>query len=79
MLDLLDSRKTPRVPRAVRDRARSVLRHYPGPFDMQRVAAARPDIFQERMEDLHRFVSAGAQQRAAEFNPEVAQPHREQD
>lgn len=59
--DLMDSRKTPRVPRAIRERARSVLRHYPGTFDMQRVAAARPDIFQERMEPLHRMVLAHQQ------------------
>lgn len=29
LLDLLDSKRTPRVPRAVRLRARDVLRHYP--------------------------------------------------
>ena len=29
MLDLLDPRKTPRVPKVVRDRARACLRHYP--------------------------------------------------
>lgn len=29
LFDLLDSRATPRVPRAVRERARACLRHYP--------------------------------------------------
>jgi hypothetical protein len=29
---------------------------------MQRAAEAAPDVFQERMEDLHRFVAAGVQQ-----------------
>jgi hypothetical protein len=29
MYDLLDPRKTPRVPKAVRDRASGCLRHYP--------------------------------------------------
>lgn len=29
LLDLLDSKRTPRVPRAVRLRARDVLKHYP--------------------------------------------------
>ena len=54
---------TPRVPKAIKDRARSCLRHYPVWYDMQRAAEAAPDVFQERMEDLHRFVAAG--QRAA--------------
>ena len=55
---------TPRVAAGIRDRARGALRHYPSEWDMQRAAAASPDIFQERMEDLHRFVAAG--QRAAD-------------
>jgi hypothetical protein len=51
-----------RVPKAVRDEARSLLRHYPSTWDMTRAAAASPDVFQERMEDLHRFVMKGQQQ-----------------
>ena len=49
----------PRVPKAVREEARSILRHYPLWYDMQRAAEAAPDVFQEQMEDLHRFVAAG--------------------
>ena len=30
LYDLLDPKKTPRIPTTVRRRARSVLRHYPG-------------------------------------------------
>jgi len=41
-----------------------MLRHYPSDWDMQRAAAGAPEVFQERMEDLHRFVAAGV--RAAE-------------
>ena len=48
-----------RVPKAVRDEARSILRHYPSDYDMNRAAAAAPEVFQERMEDLHRFVATG--------------------
>ena len=54
----------PRVPKAVRDEARSILRHYPSDWDMNRAAAGAPEVFQERMEDLHRFVAVGV--RAAE-------------
>ena len=50
---------TPRIPKAVKAEARSCLRHYPSDWDMQCAAAASPDIFQQRMEDLHRFVAAG--------------------
>ena len=49
-----------RTPKAVRDEARSILRHYPTVWDMDRAAQAAPEVFQERMEDLHRFVAQGA-------------------
>ena len=48
-----------RVPKAVRDEARSILRHYPSTWDMDRAAQGAPEVFQERMEDLHRFVAVG--------------------
>ena len=54
----------PRVPKAVRDEARSILRHYPTVWDMDRAAAGAPEVFQERMEDLHRFVATGVRQAA---------------
>ena len=51
-----------RTPKAVRDEARSILRHYPSDYDMTRAARGAPEVFQERMEDLHRFVLQGQQQ-----------------
>ena len=48
----------PRVPKAVREEARSILRHYPGTWDLQRAASAAPEVFQEHMEPLHRMVLA---------------------
>ena len=56
----------PRVPKAVRAEARSILRHYPLWYDMQRAAEAAPDVFAEQMEDVHRFVAAGVQAAAQE-------------
>jgi hypothetical protein len=47
-----------RVPKAVRDEARSILRHYPNDWDLDRASAAAPDVFQQRMEPLHRMVAA---------------------
>jgi hypothetical protein len=51
-----------RVPKAVRDEARHILRHYPNAWDMDRAATAAPEVFQERMEDLHKFVTKGQQE-----------------
>jgi len=52
----------PRVPKAVRDEARSILRHYPLDWDLQRAARMAPDVFQERMEPLYRMVLQHEQQ-----------------
>jgi hypothetical protein len=46
---------TPRVPKAVKDEARSLLRHYPSEYDMSKTAQTSPDIFAERMEDVTRM------------------------
>ena len=46
--DLLDPRKTPKVPKAVRGRALSVLRHFPDEYYLSMLAEARPDIIERR-------------------------------
>ena len=56
---LLDLLTTPRVPKAVKDQARGCLRHYPSEWDMQRASQGAPDVFQPKMEDLHRFLLKG--------------------
>lgn len=38
LLELLDPKKTPRVPRSVRRQALHLLRHYPSEFDMNTIA-----------------------------------------
>ena len=35
LMDLLDPKKTPRVPKDIRRRASSLLRHYPSQYDME--------------------------------------------
>jgi len=60
--ELMDPRLTPRVAAGIRDRARGALRHYPSEYDMKRAAQTSPEVFQEQMEDLHRFVLRGQQQ-----------------
>jgi hypothetical protein len=59
--DLCDPSKTPRVPRSVRDQARSILRHYPGTYYLEELARRAPDIITPRMEELHRFIKSGEQ------------------
>jgi len=48
----------PRVPRAVREEARALLRHYPSSWDLQQLERRAPDIIQQRMEPLHRMIAA---------------------
>lgn len=54
--DLMDPKKTPRVPREVRQRARSVLKHYPGEYHLEQLAENSPDIIAKQMEPLTRMV-----------------------
>ena len=37
LYDLLIPSKTPRVPKEIRDRARSLLRHYPGEYRVEEI------------------------------------------
>jgi len=55
LYDLCDSKKTPGVPKAVRERARSVLRHYPDDYHMNVVSNTSPDVFQPNMEAVTRL------------------------
>jgi hypothetical protein len=48
--DLLDSRKTPRVPKDIRRRALGVLRHFPDEYYLSMLADSRPDIIERRGE-----------------------------
>jgi len=52
---LVEILSTPRVPKAIKDRARSCLRHYPSDWDMKRAADSAPDVFQEQMEAVTRL------------------------
>ena len=71
LLDLCNKEHTPRVPKLVRETARAMLRHYPSDYDMNKAAQTSPDIFAERMEDLHRFVAVGV--RAAEDPSDIVE------
>jgi hypothetical protein len=54
--DLCNCHATPRVPRVIRERARSILRHYPTTYDLDRLAERSPGIITPQMEPLTRMV-----------------------
>jgi hypothetical protein len=47
---------TPRVPKAVKDEARGLLRHYPSDYDLQQLERSAPHVVQQRMEPLYKMV-----------------------
>jgi hypothetical protein len=55
---LVEICNTPRVPKVIKQQARSLLRHYPSAWDMKRAAENCPDVFAERMEPLYRMVKS---------------------
>lgn len=54
---------TPRIPKIIKERANSLLRHYPSAWDMKRAAENCPDLFAERMEPLYRMVKQHEQEK----------------
>lgn len=47
----------PRTPKAVRDQARALLRHYPSEYDLDRAEeSGAQHVFQKRMEPLYKMV-----------------------
>jgi hypothetical protein len=46
------------VPKSLREEAASILRHYPGQWDLAVIERKCPEIIQQRMEPLHRMVAA---------------------
>ena len=46
--ELCDPGKTPRVPSMVRDCARSILKHFPTDYDLDRLAENSPDLLEKK-------------------------------
>lgn len=45
--ELCDPGKTPRVPSIIRDRARTILRHFPFDSDIERMAENSPELLEK--------------------------------
>ena len=66
--ELCDPSKTPKVPRYIRDRARQILKHYPGQVDFEDIANALPDRFSKTSPFLTLVVD-NRNTNDAEFDP----------
>jgi hypothetical protein len=58
------SETTKRIPLAIRQRARGILRHYPNAWDLDRASQGAPEVFQPRMEDVTRIFKYWDQKKA---------------
>lgn len=59
--NLANPKGYPRIPAHVRREAQSILRHYPGEWDLERLERAAPDVVQKRMEPVTRMFEQYAQ------------------
>ena len=50
-----DKKKYPRISKAVRQEASSILRHFPSSWDLDRASQGAPDVFAKRIEEVTRL------------------------
>lgn len=53
---LMNASETPRVPKDIRNRARSLLRHFPDDYHLDLMCENMPGAFAKQMEPLYRIV-----------------------
>ncbi len=46
--ELLDAKKTPRVPKTIRKQALWILRHYPNDYEMEVIADSVPNLLSKK-------------------------------
>jgi hypothetical protein len=66
-----DYKAYPRISKAVRGEAYSILRHFPNEWDLDIAARRAPDVFQEKMEPLYRMVKQHEQDKADDNNKNI--------
>jgi hypothetical protein len=54
--DLMDPKKTPKIPRSIRQQAYAMLRHYPNDYDLELLSEKSPDVIIKEMEPLTRMM-----------------------
>ncbi len=60
-----------RIPQHVRNEARSILRHFPSDWDLDRLSRASPDVLQREMEPVTRLFLQYEQSRAVNCEPQL--------
>lgn len=56
LLELLSPHQTPRVPKIIRQRAKSLLRHWPDDYHLEMMTIDMPQHFAKEVEPLYRMV-----------------------
>ncbi len=56
LIDLMSPTETPRVPKVIRRRAHSLLRHWPDTYHLELMTEQMPQHFAKQMEPLYRMV-----------------------
>lgn len=56
LLELLSPHMTPRVPKVIRQRASSLLKHYPDTYHLEMMTVDMPKYFAKELEPLYRMV-----------------------
>lgn len=56
LMELLSPHQTPRVPKIIRQRASSLLRHWPDDYHLESMCEMMPHHFAKQMEPLYRMV-----------------------
>lgn len=63
LLELLSPHMTPRVPKAIRQRAHGLLRHWPDTYHLDLMTEEMPNHFAKQMEPLYRMVKQYGQEK----------------
>ena len=56
LMELTSSNNTPRIPKIIRQRAHSLLRHWPDDYHLEVMTEQMPEHFVKTMEPLYRMV-----------------------
>lgn len=68
LYDLLNTQQTPRVPKIIRQRANSLLRHWPDDYHLGLMTEEMPDYFSKSMEPVTRLFKQYEQSKADNEN-----------
>lgn len=56
LIELMHPQTTPRVPKIIRQQARSLLRHWPDMYHLELMTKEMPGTFAKQMEPVYRMV-----------------------